>query len=175
MKRNRFTVVIAIITTIVLGLGSAASAHDDDGWQVTVNRFPVSYTVTAARCNYLDPGISATGSGEMVSITKERTNRAGVVQWQNSSSARGTATDNQGNSYRFKYDNDVRETSTDGVHFTGIMKDAFSQNGRGPARLHNGFVAFIEETHFTSFAATPLSSFGDPFDFVNLSNRCDPL
>src|SRR5258708_13169115 len=102
----------------------------------------------------------------MVSITKERTDRAGVVHWQNTSSARGSATDNQGNSYRFKYDNDLRETSTDGVHFTGIMIDAFSQNGRGPARLDNGFVAIINETHFTSSPPTPLSPFPDPFHFV---------
>jgi len=53
------------------------------------------------------------------------------------------------------------------------MTDHFSNSGRGPAKLNNGFVAEI--TLLPVFSAQPISSFGDPISFPDGAAHCDPL
>jgi hypothetical protein len=77
----------------------------------------------------------------------------------------------------FNYSNEFRVSNTvaDPDIFTGLMTDHFSNSGRGPAKLNNGFVANLTTDFTTFFTFDPISSFGDPLNFADGSAMCDPL
>jgi hypothetical protein len=92
--------------------------------------------------------------------------------------AKGKATDNNGNVYRFTYDNvaDVANVEGSATIYKGIMTDRFTLRGRGPVHLDNGFVAILtQEVGTDNFKLEPINSFGDSFDFEGGSGRCDPI
>jgi hypothetical protein len=55
------------------------------------------------------------------------------------------------------------------------MVDLFKLQGRGPARLRNGFVADITTDLGDLFLFDPIPSFGDPIDFETGEAICDSL
>ena len=178
MLRKRFAAIVAVITLIVVGLGGTASAHGDDdrGWTVTVNRNPVSWTLTSEQCPNLPAGTELTGEGHELFTRKTRTDRLGVTHLLDTSKKHGAVVDNAGNTYRFDYLNTVWAVSSNGVDFAGIMSDVFSVKGRGPATLRNGFVAQVQfDTAFTYFSADPIIQFGNPFQFPSGPGICDPI
>ena len=92
----------------------------------------------------------------------------------------GTATDNEGGSYRFSYHNRV-EGSAPG---TGVMTDHFRLTGRGRANgLFSAFKANVTfgpvSDPFNVFAMLTGFEFvfavGDPFDPATNASICDPL
>jgi len=115
-------------------------------------------------------------SGTLVSRTHTTVQR-GITTTFNVSRAVGTATDGDGNEYRFVYRNTVRVSGT-GASFTGLMRDSFRLHG-GPENLSNGFTALVTSTGPTADNVTGftevLSQYGDPFDFTNFVALCDPL
>ena len=171
MTRSLVTTVSVVSFAFALSLGSIAAASNG----ATVETFPVGFVLTSATCSNLPSGTELTGSGTGKSITTTRTDRDGVVIVVNSTHSHGTATDQDGNSYVFNYSNEFRATLDGGV-YSGLMTDAFSVAGRGPAQLNNGFVGeFLSD--FTSFFSVPnlISSHGDPLDFATGDVHCDPL
>jgi hypothetical protein len=172
MKR----LILASGTTALLvvafgGVVSAAAAP-------TVERFPVSFTITSQACSNLPRGARITGSGSETSITKTKNNSDGTTTLENLSIAIGTALDNRGNVYGWLYVNSFHASNTvaDPAVFSGHMNDSFILLGRGPIRLNNGFVGnFV--TDFSTFFTVPdvKSSHGDPIDFVTGEAHCDPL
>ena len=91
--------------------------------------------------------------------------------------ARGTATDQNGNVYVFNYSNEFRVSNSvaEPDSYSGLMTDAFSLTGSGPAHLNNGFVADISTSDFKSFTWAPRSAHGDPISFTTGETHCDPL
>ena len=175
MKRLAFAAVV--VTALMFGTGTAVAS----GSGATKDSFPVSFVLTSASCPNLPSGTSINGSGTMTSITRVTTDANGVTTIRNSSHAHGSATDGDGNAYVFNYSNKFRVSNTlaDPAVFSGRMTDSFSLAGRGPARLHNGFVAvFTTNADFneSSFHFVPLRSHGDPIKFDDpWAQRCDPL
>ena len=168
---RRLVVTTAAVISLALCLGSIVAASGG----AVVDTFPVSFVLTSATCSKLPAGTVLTGSGTETSITTTKVDRDGVVTIENSSHAKGTATDQAGNTYVFNYSNEFRAT-LDGNVLSGLMTDAFALAGPGPARLNNGFVGhFVSD--FATFFTVPhvISSHGDPLDFVTGEAHCDPL
>jgi hypothetical protein len=159
------------VVSLALSLGTIVAASNG----ATVDTFPVSFVLTSATCSNLPSGTELTGSGAGKSITTTRTDQDGVVTVVNSTHAHGTATDQDGNTYVFNYSNEFRATLDEGV-YSGLMTDAFTLAGQGPAQLNNGFVGHFM-SDFSSFFTVPnvISSHGDPLDFATGAVHCDPL
>jgi hypothetical protein len=169
MTRSLLTTVSVV--SLALSLGSTVAARN----RAAVDTFPVNFVLTSATCSNLPIGTEITASGTGKSITTSGTDQDGVVTIINSTHAHGTATDQDGNTYVFNYSNEFRATLTEGV-YSGLMTDAFTLAGQGPAQLNNGFVGHFT-SDFSSFFTVPnvISSHGDPLDFVTGAVHCDPL
>ena len=168
LKRFAFAAVVVAVVCASAGPAGAAGG-------ATIEVFPVTFTIPDGQCPNLPVGTTVEGEGTMRSVTIERT-RADVTTIINSSHAIGTATDQDGNSYRFAYSNEFRASNSpdDPATFSGRMTDHFSLSGPGPARLSNGFVADFT-TDFVAFAFDPLQQHGDPITFPEGAAVCDPL
>jgi hypothetical protein len=172
---KRLAILVVTAAAIAFGGTSALAA----GGVTTIEQFPVSFTMSSATCPNLRAGTTIKGTGLETSITTTTTDkeRNDVTTIQNTSQARGTATDQSGNAYVFNYENSFRvsnSAASPGV-FSGRMTDSFTLAGVGPARLRNGFQAIVTTDFSTFFTFNPLSSFGDPLDFATGTARCDPL
>jgi hypothetical protein len=170
---KRLAISGALVAAVLVGAGRAEA-----GGGATVEVSPVSFTITSEQCPNLPTGTTIEGSGSLRSVTNERTSPDGVTTVINSSHATGTATDQDGNDYRFVYSNEFRASNTAGnpALFSGRMTDHFSVSGSGPARLSNGFVAdFTANSTFTAFTFDPLHEHGDPISFPEGAAMCDPL
>jgi hypothetical protein len=174
MKRLAISTVTSIALALALG-GEVAAAG------ATIDTFPVSFTVTSGQCQYLPAGTTLTGSGTEKSITTVRTDANGITTIENSTHAKGTATDNQGNTYVFNYSNSFRISNSAARPniFSGTMTDSFTVAGNGPAQLHNGFVATLttDPSTFATVTWHVQSSRGDPISFATgpVVPHCDPL
>jgi hypothetical protein len=176
MKRLATTVflMVAIALTATSTIAEAANGG------ATVATSQVSFTLSSATCSNLPSGTTLTGSGTETSVTKTRTDTSGVTTIVNATHAAGSATDQANNVYVFNYSNEFRISNTvaqPGV-FSGLMTDAFSVAGNGPARLHNGFVAELTaDAGFTSVSWTVRHASGDPISFAAgpVVSHCDPL
>jgi hypothetical protein len=170
---KRLGVSAAVAMALLLSAGTVAAT----GGGAKIEIIPVTFApLSSETCSNLAEGTSITWSGTEKSITRTRTDRNGVTAIGNTTHAHGFARDQDGNLYAFNYSNEFRVSNTvanPGV-FSGIMIDSFSLAGKGPARLHNGFVA-VFTTDFSSFSFEPLHSRGDPIDFATGAAHCDPL
>jgi hypothetical protein len=165
---------LATIAAAALLLPGSAAAGD---WTTTVEPFPADFTMSWETCPNLPEGTTITGTGTGTSVTKTKTDRRGITTVFNSSIAPGRATDQDGNRYRFLYSNQflVRNTKADPALYSGIMVDLFELHGHGPARLRNGFVAWITTDLGEMFTFDPIHAFGDPINFATGEAICDPL
>lgn len=171
--------IVLLIASIAVSVGSTSQAEAAGGG-ATIDTTAVTFRLTSVQCGYLPLGTTVDGSGTQKSITTIRTDQNGVTTIENSTHARGTATDDHGNTYVFNYSNSSRASNTVAHQdrFSGTMTDAFSLAGNGPAQLHNGFVAgFTTDASFSSVTWTVRMSHGDPISFAPgpVASRCDPL
>ena len=187
--RTRAAVLVAAIIAIVGAPAGPASAHgghngrgghvdQNKDFDVEVNRTSVSWTIADGQCSLLPAGTVITGTGTLLDKVTTRNRRDGTMSITFDDHASGTATDQNGNVYEWRYDNDLKQANTiaNPNFYTGRMTDSFRLRGGGPLHLSNGFVANIEEDRTAgTFVINPLSSYGDPFNFPNGPNRCDPL
>jgi hypothetical protein len=164
-------VTLAVLFVLTVPGGAAAAPG-----QTTVERFPVDFMITSASCPNLSAGATIEGSGTMHSVTRTM-EREGITTVANSSTATGSATDQDGNSYQFVYKNrfSVANSAADPGLFSGVMHDLFLLRGSGPETLTNGFVAVFTTNFADVNQFDPISSFGDPIDFATGEARCDPL
>ena len=174
VKRLITTAVVTVL--LVLCQGTSASAAPGGG--ATIETSPVSIVITSESCSNLPDGTTIEGSGTLKSITTTRTDANGITTVRNTSHARGTATDQDGNTYVFLYSNEFRvsNSAADPDMYSGLMTDHFSLSGPGPARLSNGFTArFTTDLVdvFTNFE--PIHAHGDPISFPEGEAHCDPL
>jgi hypothetical protein len=176
VKRLITTAVVAVVAVVlVLCQGTSASAAPGGATKVVSD---VSFVITSESCSNLPDGTTIEGSGTLKSITTTRTDANGITTVRNTSHARGTATDQDGNTYVFLYSNEFRvsNSAADPDMYSGLMTDHFSLSGPGPARLSNGFTArFTTDLVdvFTNFE--PIHAHGDPISFPEGEAHCDPL
>jgi hypothetical protein len=140
----------------------------------------VSFTLTSSNCSNLPAGTTITGTGTQKSITTTRNDASGMTTLVNATHAHGTATDQNGNVYLFNYSNEFRLTNTlaQPSIYSGLMTDAFTLAGSGPAHLNNGFVANLTTPlDFSSVTWNVIHSVGDPISFATgpVVSHCDPL
>ena len=163
---KRFVFALLAIAALALQLGSALAAPP------TVKEETVGFVLSAATCPNLPLGTVITGTGTSKAIESMTTDGDGVTTVINTTHASGTATDQDGNTYRFNYSNHFRISNTGPTDpvLSGIMVDSFSLAGNGPARLNNGFRAVFTINFLTGAVSfQELTSRGDPLD------GCDPL
>ena len=177
VKRLITTAVVAVVT-VVLSLCQGTSASAAPGGGATIEESPVSIVISSDSCSNLPDGTTIQGTGTLRSITTTKTNADGITTVRNTSHARGTATDQDGNTYVFLYSNEFRvsNSAADPDTYSGLMTDHFSLSGPGPARLSNGFTARFTTNLvdvFTNFE--PIHAHGDPIGFPEGSAHCDPL
>ncbi len=168
---KRFVFAFLAIAVFALGSGSALAAPPSD---------PVGFVLTAASCPNLPTGTVITGTGTSTTVEIVTTDASGVTTVTNTTHAFGTATDQEGNTYRFNYSNHFRISNTGPTDpvLSGVMVDSFSLAGNGPAHLNNGFRAEFTLDFSTGLPVASfveLSSRGDPLDFATGESRCDPL
>jgi hypothetical protein len=173
---KRLATLALVLVALAFGVTSAEAANGG----TTVTTRDVSFELSsgpAPACSYLPAGTTVNGSGVEKSITTTRIDRNGVTTIVNATHTHGTATDQAGNTYMFDYSNEFRVSNTvaDQGLFSGLMTDAFSLDGNGPAKLHNGFVAEIATSDFKVFTWNVRHTSGDPIDFVTGAAHCDPL
>ena len=167
---KRFVFAFLAIAVLALGLGSALAAPP--------SKDPVGFVLTAASCPNLSTGTVITGTGTSTTVEIVTTDASGVTTVTNTTHASGTATDQDGNTYRFNYSNHFRISNTGPTDpvLSGVMVDSFSLAGNGPALLNNGFRAVFTIDSLTGAATfAELSSRGDPIDFATGESLCDPL
>jgi hypothetical protein len=173
LVKRLFVASMVVMAGLVWASGSALAKG---GHGATIDRFPVSFSMSSATCSHLPNGTTINGSGIEKSTDNTRTKR-GVTTEINTSHANGTATDQNGNRYRFNYSNHFRVKNTVGNpgEFSGKMVDSFSLAGPGPAKVHNGFLARFTTDFATFFNFDPIHSRGDPLGFPDGTAHCDPL
>ena len=143
------------MVALMLGAWLAPPAGAAD---VTVE--PVEWQLTAEGCSELPAGTTVDGSGTMRTVTTGTAARTIVI-----AHATGTATDQDGTTYRWIYSNEFTSTAS-----ATVIVDHFSLSGPGPARLSNGFVI-----RFTADGLDVIHVHGDPIDFATFEAHCDPL
>jgi hypothetical protein len=158
-------VLLALMLFVAVSSVAAAPASDHQVVSGTAN-----FTIPADQCPALPAGVSVTGSGQSVAIINTRTLADGSIQTRINNVIKGVATDSNGGSHSFEYQNySVDTTLPSGLH-TISMTDTFVLNGPGP-QFHVGF----------NWRWTYTESYWPPQDnWEQISTRgdifaCDPL
>jgi hypothetical protein len=174
MSSQLKVLVVAAVAVLSLMLAAGSAAAKRHG--ATIEKSQASFVLSSAACSNLPAGTTVNGAGPEKSITNERTRR-GVTTTINTTHAHGKATDQDGHRYVFNYSNHFRASNTvaNPDQFSGKMVDSFSLAGRGPAKLHNGFLAKFTTDFTTFFNFQPIHSRGDPISFPDGAAHCDPL
>ena len=162
----------AIVALLLLPAGAGAT-----GGETTVERASGDFVMTSQDCKHLPPGTTLTGTGTGTSVTRTTIHR-GITTVENTTIIPGKATDQADNAYRFLYSNHYRISNTQGrpTLYSGLMEDLFLLDGRGPARLDNGFVAVYTTDLADLTRYDPIHQFGDPITFpFGVGPFCDPL
>jgi hypothetical protein len=154
---------------------SKAAGANANGAVTTLT--PVTFTITALQCPSLPAGTVLQGSGELRTIVNTHNAVGGITRQTTTVQAKGSATDQAGNTYVWVYTNQLNETNTaPSADWYGTDIDHFSLAGSGPAQIVAGFVAdSYHDTGYTFFFLTPRSVVGDPIDFATIAPHCDPL
>ena len=168
---KRLVLAVFAVSALALWAGTALAAPP------SVEQISTGFTMTSLDCAELPAGTTIEGTGTGVSVTSVSTDANGVTTVMNTTHIAGTATDQAGNTYRFNYANHYRIANTGPTDpvLSGIMVDAFSLVGNGPAHLSNGFRAVFTIDAAGGFSFEELSSRGDPIDFATAAPHCDPL
>ena len=174
------SLALVLVTHSALAAGKGPSAGNAAGRNANgaiKTETPVTFTITAVQCPSLPAGTVLQGSGELRTIVNTHTSGRGITRQTTTAQAKGSATDQAGNTYVWVYVNQLNETNrAPSLDWYGTMIDHFSLAGSGPAQIVAGFVAdSYHDTAYTFFYLTPRSVVGDPIDFASLSPRCDPL
>lgn len=128
--------------------------------------FTIPYDGT---CAQLPDGLVITGTADLYVVTTARVDRNGVTHVNINSRAHGTATDNQGGTYRYTYSSHRREEIPPGETNVQVRwTDHFNLVGAGrTVQVHAGFNLRGTITP-SGFQMNFINTHGDPFS-------CDPL
>jgi hypothetical protein len=152
---------------VFAGISPAAAAPATDHQVVTG---PVSFSIPADQCSELPAGVSVSGSGESIAVINTRTLEDGSTETRTNNVIKGVATDSNGGSHTFVYQNYSVDTALPNGTHRMSMSDTFVLNGPGP-HFSIGF----------NWRWTYTESFWPPQDnWEQISTRgdvfaCDPL
>ena len=165
---RRLIVYVVLALLLVVGVSSVAAAPASSH---EVVRETVSFAIPADQCASLPAGVSVSGTGEKVKVTNTRTMPDGSTEIFISDLVKGTATDSNGGSHTFLYQNSSTETIPPSGQHRVSMTDSFVLSGPGP----HFSVGFNWRWTYTPPDYWPpvdnfekISTRGDPF-------TCDPL
>lgn len=181
--------MVAAAAVLSGAMAAPAAARDDDddherdgrgsNKTVEVVHIEVSWTMTSASCSQLPPGTTINGTGLLRDKITTTTASNGVITVAFDTVAKGRATDDKGNRYRWDYDNESSATNSAAspLVYRGTMTDTFEMEGKGPIEVEAGFEAtIVEDRGAGTFVIDPTSQYGDPAAFgPDFKNRCDPL
>jgi hypothetical protein len=160
----------ALLTALAIGLvtlpppltatrASAQASHD---------RFTEDFTIPSPCVN----GLVVSGTANFFVVTTTRVDKNGVAHININAFADGTATDNNGGSYRFNYFNhSTADVPPGGFPQQVRVTDHFNLNGKGKAaHMHVGFVITVTVTGPgpDDFTINVINLRGDAF-------VCDPI
>lgn len=146
MRSRRFVLLSFVVGALVLGAQSAFA--DPPG-------VPVSFTIPAGQCPQLGPGVAVSGEG----VFHQQGHGGDTSQF-----ASGTATDTNGNTYRFNYHLTFSEADN-----RVVLADHFNLVA-GPETIHAHFVARFDEN------GVFFNEHGDPIsDPITGTAVCDPI
>jgi hypothetical protein len=175
---KQLAVLGAMAAVLALGV-TTAFAHGDDGRNTSTA--PISWSIPAGQCSVFPADATVSGAGTITRFFEEKMHRDGTITRIYRDRAEGTATDGDGNTYRFTYDNSTRVRNSAGNPdlFVGTMVDSFELKGRGPLRTRSGFIAdYTESADLAHFSIIARRSYGDPIAFgdeTQFASHCDPI
>ena len=161
------------------GVAVADGGGDGNGFRVIFSsEGPTDWVITGAACSTIPDDAVITGTGTNSLVIKERINQDGTATLMFTGKARGTAVDQDGNSYRWSYNNHERATNTLAAPdvYVGPITDSFVLSGQGPLRIRASFLGTITENlGLGTFAIVPTKVIGDPINFATNESHCDPI
>jgi hypothetical protein len=174
--------VTRLIAASIAALALCAATATAASAGAFVEDVPAGFTMSSTEtngvpggCEFLPEGVVISWEGTLHSVTLEKLEPSGAFTVQNTTTASGKATDEDGNEYAFSYSNHFKVTETtpgSGV-LTGKMTDHFSLAGNH-IKLNNGFTATFTLSG-PGFTLDPSREFGSPLDFETGAPLCDPL
>jgi hypothetical protein len=146
MRSRRFVLLSFAVGALVLGAQSAFAEPP---------REAVSFTIPAGQCPQLGPDVAVSGEG----VFRQQGHGGDTSQF-----ASGTATDTNGNTYRFNY-----HLTSSAADNRLLLADHFNLVA-GPETIHAHFVARFDQNGVFS------NEHGDPIaDLLTFDAVCDPL
>jgi hypothetical protein len=163
---KRLTGSMAFVLVALSALSGSASARGDSEESAQTVIQSRKFTIAKGQCSQLPAGLEVQGVG----LERTKTvvdDEDGGVTYSLSSTITGTATDNVGGTYTFRYQLRIRPVRLPG---SAIVTDTFSLTGTGAA---NGMSTFFRLRATLDAGANPtaftfLEQTGNPFG-------CDPL
>jgi len=128
-RTSKLIVHILFVLMLFVGVSSAAAAPANDHQVVSGT---ASFTMPADQCPALPAGVSVSGSGASVAYINSHTLADGSVQTITNNIIKGVATDSNGGSHNFEYQNYSVDTALPSGTHTISMSDTFVLNGPGP-------------------------------------------
>lgn len=172
MRLRRLLGALAVLGAVSAGGTATADATDN-----THTTQAVTWTLDAAKCTQMPPGMKIDGTGTLHLTAGVKTDKDGRTTLTEVGVATGTADDGHGNTFTWVYRNRNRAKNSASAPeiYVGTMSDSFALTGT-TLRFDNGFEAGLTRNFaFSEMKLTPTKVWGDPFDFDKTEGRCDPL
>ena len=172
--------ILAGVAVAALSLGVTTAVADGGGGGTTTTS-PISWSIPAGQCSQFPADAVVSGDGTITRFFEARMNHDGTITRIYRDHAEGMATDGDGNTYRFSYDNSTRARNSVGNPdlFVGTITDSFTLKGRGPLRSKHGFSGdYTESADLAHFSIIARRVIGDPIAFgdeTQFAPHCDPI
>jgi hypothetical protein len=155
--------------------GGAAVENKASAFTMSSSLTETNGVPTGPGCEFLPDDVAISWEGTLHSVTVQKVEPSGAFTEQNTSTASGKATDEDGNEYAFSYSNHykITETAAGSGVLTGTMTDHFSLAGNH-INLNNGFTATFTVSG-AGITLDPSRAYGSPLDFTSGAALCDPL
>lgn len=163
-----FKRLMLVAVVVATGLGVAAPQVQAEG-ATKVEFSKLSFTMTSERCNQIPEGSEIDGEGSGRWIYTTRTDKDGAEHYREAAFYSGSAIDQNGNTYKWKYSSYYVAVTTSAGDVSGYIVDTFVLIGN-PLGYVTRFRAEIAPTG----GFDPVWVHGDPFDFDKSEGRCDP-
>jgi hypothetical protein len=122
--------VHALLAVMMFTVVSSATAAPVTNHQVVSGT--ANFTIPADQCPALPAGVSVSGTGQSVAIINIHTLADGSVETRINNLIKGVATDSNGGTHTFEYQNFSTDVTLSGDGHKISMTDTFVLNGPGP-------------------------------------------
>jgi hypothetical protein len=162
---RRLLLLVLPALLLFVGVAPAAAAPAADHQIVTGS---ASFTIPAGQCASLPAGVSVTGEGESMSVINTSSMPNGSIVTNTNTVTKGVATDSNGGTHTFVYQNFSADTLWPSGEHSIHMMDTFVLTGPGP-QFSVGF-------NWSWTYTDPAVDFWPPqHNLVKTSTRNDPF